>query len=83
MPRTTLNLDKSVLDELRTRADREHVSLGDVASRLLAQALSEPALDVNAGTLWWHTSGEGTLVDLDAPDVLKDWAYGLSDDTDP
>lgn len=39
MPRTTLNLDPSVLDELKERARREGRPLGEVASLLLAQAL--------------------------------------------
>lgn len=82
MSRTTLNLDKSVLDELRNRARCEGLSLGSVASRLLAQALREPPRDREAREVRWHTSAEGTLVDLEDPCVLKEWAYGLRDDAD-
>src|SRR5437879_2638424 len=39
MPRTTLDLDFSVLRELRRRGDQEGKSMGRVASELLAVAL--------------------------------------------
>jgi len=41
MPRTTLDLDTSVLRELRRRGERETKSMGQVASELLARALAE------------------------------------------
>ena len=40
MPRTTLNLDSSVMNELRRRSRQEHKSLGELASQLLARELS-------------------------------------------
>jgi hypothetical protein len=43
MARTTLDLDPSVLQELRGRSKREGKSMGQVASELLAGALHEPA----------------------------------------
>lgn len=39
MPRITLDLDPAVLRELRLRGERDHKSLGRVASELLARAL--------------------------------------------
>lgn len=42
MPRTTLDLDSTVLADLRRRGDLERKSLGQVASELLARALDEP-----------------------------------------
>lgn len=39
MPRTTLNLDPSVLKELRERSARERRSIGELASQLLAREL--------------------------------------------
>ncbi|MGA2166319.1 MAG: hypothetical protein ABSH36_17900 [Solirubrobacteraceae bacterium] len=39
MPRTTLDLDASVLRELRRRGTREHKSMGQVASEVLAAGL--------------------------------------------
>ncbi len=41
MARTTLDLDPSVLSELRRRGAAEHKSMGQVASELLARTLSE------------------------------------------
>jgi plasmid stability protein len=40
MPRTTINLDASVLAELRRRAAREEKSLGRLTSELLAHKLA-------------------------------------------
>jgi toxin-antitoxin system PIN domain toxin len=37
MTRTTLNLDPSVMRELRRRSEREHKSIGELASQLLGQ----------------------------------------------
>ena len=50
MARTTLDLDPTVLSELRRRGEREGKSMGRVASEVLARALSDdpperPALD--------------------------------------
>ncbi len=41
MPRTTIDLDASVLRELRRRGHRDGKSMGRLASELLAQALAE------------------------------------------
>lgn len=41
MTRTTLDLDSSVLSELRRRGTRERKSMGQVASELLAHALAK------------------------------------------
>ena len=41
MPRTTLDLDPSVLRELRRRGEREGKSMGRVASEVLARALAD------------------------------------------
>jgi hypothetical protein len=41
MPRTTLDLDSTVLEQLRRRAANEHKSMGQVASERLAVSLRE------------------------------------------
>jgi plasmid stability protein len=41
MARTTLDLDQSVIDDLRRRAAAEGKSMGRVASELLARSLGE------------------------------------------
>ena len=43
MTRTTLNLDASVMRELRRRGKREHKSIGELASQLLARELRAEA----------------------------------------
>jgi plasmid stability protein len=43
MTRTTLNLDPSVLRELRARSARERRSIGELASQILARELREEA----------------------------------------
>lgn len=43
MTRTTLNLDPSVMRELRQRSERERKSIGELASQLLASGLRQKA----------------------------------------
>lgn len=70
--RTTLDLDKPVLDGVKRLQKVEKVSLGELVSRLLAEALrgrearrgtSPPALD-------WNVADMGTKVDLADKDAL-------------
>ena len=44
MTRTTIDLDPSVLAELRRRSRRQRKSMGQVASEILASAIAEPEL---------------------------------------
>jgi hypothetical protein len=71
MPRTTLDLDQSVLDGLKARQRAEGKSLGRLASELLARALVSDVPDV--APLRWAAHSMGTpSVDLDDKDAL--WA---------
>lgn len=71
MPRTTLDLDASVLRELRRRGEREHKSMGAVASELLAVALAEPER-AEAAPLRWVSQPMGTpVVDLEDKEALR------------
>lgn len=63
MARTTLDIDGSVLEELRRRGERERKSMGQVASELLAGALAEPGQPAPARGFSW------TSADLGAPRV--------------
>jgi hypothetical protein len=54
MPRTTLDLDSSVLAQLRRRARAEHKSMGRLASERLAVSL-EDETPVQARPLEWPT----------------------------
>lgn len=71
MPRTTINLDASVLQELKRRQRREGKPLGELISELLARAL-EPRDDAagNAAPLDWATGDMRARVDLEDKDVL-------------
>lgn len=74
MSRTTLDLDRSVLAELRRRGRRERKSMGRVASELLAAALeAEAGPDATAGRFEWRTQKLGRpRVELEDKDAL--WA---------
>src|ERR687896_1537861 len=71
MPRTTLDLDASVLSELRRRARREGKSMGRVASELLAIRMAEGA-DRAATELEWRSDKLGEpLVDLEDKEAVR------------
>jgi hypothetical protein len=69
MPRTTIDLDASVTRNLKRRALRERKSMGQVASELLALALSgEPAAST---PFEWKSYKMGEpLIDLEDKDAL-------------
>lgn len=73
MPRTTLDIDASILHELRRRGERERKSLGRVASELLARALDEPDDPARAPRFRWITADLGVpLIDLEDKDAVQD-----------
>lgn len=71
MPRTTLDIDGTVLEQLRERAARERKSMGQVASERLAASLgADPS--VQPASLGWIRRDMGkTLVDVDDKDALS------------
>lgn len=73
MPRTTLDLDSSVLDELRRRGQREGKSMGVLASELLAGAL-ERADDEAATPVFSWTSADLGIPRVDLEDTEAVWA---------
>ena len=71
MPRTTMDLDPSVLAELRRRAADEHKSIGRLASELLAQQLAASSAAPDQGPLDWISRDLGLpRVDLEDEDAL-------------
>lgn len=74
MPRTTIDLDGSVLEGLRRLSRREAKSMGQVASELLAPALSGAERpDEGAAAFKLRTARLGRpCVDLEDRDAL--WA---------
>jgi hypothetical protein len=72
MPRTTLDLDGSVLSELRRRGQREGKSMGQVASELLARGMAEGA-DRPTHALQWRSDNLGEpLVDLEDEEAVRE-----------
>jgi hypothetical protein len=70
MPRTTLDLDASVLEQLRRRAASERKSMGQVASEQLAAGLEQGAPD-KPGPLRWPSRHMGKpRIDLEDKDAL-------------
>lgn len=70
MTRTTLDLDSSVLEQLRYRARTEHKSMGQLASERLAVALSEGVLAEPAPLNWLSRPMGKPKVDLQDKDAL-------------
>ncbi|HYP55659.1 MAG TPA: hypothetical protein VEQ41_05070 [Solirubrobacterales bacterium] len=71
MTRTTLNLDSSVLGELRQRSRRERKSLGAVASELLARGLRDEPPPANPPFSWVSHDLGRPIVDLEDKDALN------------
>lgn len=71
MPRTTLNLDATVLDELKALQKRDRKTLGELASELLARSLAESEKAPIPETLEWHTQAMGAKVDLSDKEALN------------
>jgi hypothetical protein len=70
MARTTIDLDASVLEQLRRRAAIEHKSMGQLASEQLAVALREKASQ--PGPPNWPTSRMGKpKVDLGDKEAVR------------
>lgn len=72
MPRTTLDLDASVLKQLKRRGQRERKSLGAVASELLARCLELDDADQPRAELPWSSWHLGLpRVDLEDKEALR------------
>ena len=71
MARTTIDLDPAVLRELRRRSAREGKSMGQVASELLARAVST-APDPPAPKFVWTSAKLGPArVDLEDKEAVR------------
>ena len=71
MPRTTIDLDTTVLRELRRRSSREGKSMGQVASEMLARAIAEPG-DLPAPDFPWTAADLGPpRFDLEDPEAVR------------
>ncbi|HZV50053.1 MAG TPA: ribbon-helix-helix protein, CopG family [Candidatus Dormibacteraeota bacterium] len=71
MPRTTLNLDASLLAQLKQRQRRQRTSLSELVNQLLSQALAETETAGRmARPLRWTARAMGARVDLEDKDAL-------------
>lgn len=70
MPRTTLNIDASVLRELKRLKKREGKSLGELVSELLAVALTNRERGTEPQPFRWRTQPMCARVDLSDEDAL-------------
>lgn len=69
--RTTLDIDNSVLEQLRLRQRREGKSLGKLVSELLARALAETEEDQRPTPLRWSSQPMQPVVDLEDHDAVS------------
>ncbi len=71
MPRTTIDLDATVLRELKRRGSREGRTLGQLASELLAAALrAEPPKTQRPPDFRWTARTMGARVDLEDKEAV-------------
>ena len=69
--RTTLDLEKPVLEGLKSLQKKEKIPLGKLASRLLADALSREAMAIEPiPVLEWRSAAMGPKVNLADKDAL-------------
>jgi len=71
MARTTIDLDPTVLRELKRRAHREGKSLGRVASEVLGAALEREAPPTPPPPLAWSARPMGARVDLEDAEAVR------------
>ncbi len=69
--RTTIDLDPSVLRELKQRARREGKSLGRLASEVLGAALGQQLPAEPPPPLAWSARPMAALVDLDDAEAVR------------
>lgn len=70
MTRTTLDLDASVLEQLRLRARAEHKSMGQLASERLAVTLREDTSRQMSPFRWPSRQMGKPKIDLEDKDAL-------------
>ena len=71
MPRTTLDIDASVLRELKRRQVRENTTLSRLVSELLARSLAAESSEVTTRPLRWRTKAMRARVDLEDAEAVR------------
>ena len=75
--RTTINIATPVFKELKALRDKEGGTLGEIVSRLLAEALKTPRASMERPELEWDSKPMHARVDLDD----KEAVYAILDDS--
>lgn len=70
MPRTTLDLDPTILRDLKKRQKREKKSLGELVSELLAKPLAEE-VPAEVPDFHWISQDMGLLIDLEDHEAVR------------
>ena len=71
MTRTTIDLDPSVLDQLRARAKRERKSFGRLASELLALCLNDGGRAGRGEAFEWTSGNLRARIDIEDKEALQ------------
>jgi len=78
MPRTTVNIDASILEEIKAIQKKNRIPLGRIVTQLLAEALAGRKKGRKRPKLTWVTRPMRALVDLED----KDEVYAVLDGED-
>jgi hypothetical protein len=70
VPRTTIDIDASVLRELKRRQQRQKTTLGQLVSELLARALSEEDAAAALPPLAWPSQDLRPRIDLEDKEAV-------------
>jgi hypothetical protein len=70
MPRTTVDIDRPILNEIKALQKKERRSMGQVISQLLAEALGRRKSSQEKPTLRWVSRPMGALVDLSDKEAM-------------
>ena len=71
MARTTIDIENSILMEVKNLQKKDGRSIGKIVSQLLSEALAQRKNKAKAFRLKWHSRPMGALVDLSDKDALK------------
>jgi hypothetical protein len=71
MTRTTIDLDPTILRQLRARQHREGKTLGRLVSELLSTAMQADGEPRPPALLAWSSRPMRALVDLDDPEAVR------------
>jgi hypothetical protein len=70
MSRTTLDIDKPILEEIKRLHDKEKKSMGRIVSDLLAEALASRRKVKTPARFEWNTRAMGAKVNMEDKEAL-------------